>query len=92
MCNKIENKVTKKIGRPAGKGMTPEEKKIYLRDRSRIYYTKEENKIAQRERMRLERVKRAPILNERTGKLRRLRTIENRLKKFWTRRGLIKVQ
>ena len=84
-----ETKTKKKLGRPITVNRTPKEKKEYMRERSRLYYSDPKNKAAQviraNNRVNLNRA----LIYEKNNKRRRLITFEKRLKKIWISRGLI---
>jgi hypothetical protein len=94
---------TKTKGRPKH-GRSPQENKEWLKQRSKLYYADPINKEAQKLKMRLNRAKNKDAINERARACRvknkdtrnekaylrkRLKTLDQRLKMIWLRRGLI---
>lgn len=68
---------------------SPSQKKIYMRERSRLYYQIPKNKEAQILKMRERKSKNRSGINERYARTCRMKTFEQRLRKIWIGRGLI---
>ncbi len=78
----------KKLGRPS-KGRTPKEKKEFLKERSRIYYSDPERKKEQLERMKIYREKNREKINAKKRAKTVKRRFEKDIKRIWVARGLI---